>query len=107
MLWVGIPSREGVLDTTLCDKVCLWLAGALWLSPVSSTNKTDCHEITEILLKVVLSTTNLYTLKFYDSKANSDVVNRERYSIIDLYNKTSIGNNFLSFILPFLISLGF
>jgi cobalamin-dependent methionine synthase I len=25
---------------------------------VSSTNKTDCHDITEILLKVVLSTIN-------------------------------------------------
>ena len=25
---------------------------------VSSTNKTDCHGITEILLKVVLNTTN-------------------------------------------------
>jgi hypothetical protein len=24
--------------------------------PVSSTNKTDCHDITEILLKVALST---------------------------------------------------
>ena len=31
----------------------------MWFSlgtPVSSTNKTDCHEITEILLKVALST---------------------------------------------------
>jgi hypothetical protein len=31
----------------------------LWFSlglPVSSTNKTDCHDITEILLKVALST---------------------------------------------------
>ena len=31
----------------------------LWFSPgtlVSSTNKTDCHDITEILLKVVLNT---------------------------------------------------
>ena len=37
-------SFRGVLDTTLCDKVC---AG----SPVSSTNKTDRHDITEILLK--------------------------------------------------------
>jgi hypothetical protein len=30
-----------------------------WFSPdplVSSTNKTDCHDITEILLKVALST---------------------------------------------------
>jgi hypothetical protein len=32
----------------------------LWFSPgppVSSTNKTDCHDITEILLKVALNTT--------------------------------------------------
>jgi hypothetical protein len=27
-------------------------------SPVSSTNKTDCHNITEILLKVALNTIN-------------------------------------------------
>jgi hypothetical protein len=27
-----------------------------WFSPVSSTNKTDCHDITEILLKVALIT---------------------------------------------------
>jgi hypothetical protein len=31
--------------TTLCDKVCQWLP------PVSSTYKTDCHDIAEILLK--------------------------------------------------------
>jgi hypothetical protein len=32
-----------------------------WFSPgtpVSSTNKTDCHDITEILLKVALNTIN-------------------------------------------------
>jgi hypothetical protein len=29
-----------------------------WFSSVSSTNKTDCHEITEILLKVALNTIN-------------------------------------------------
>ena len=28
----------------------------LWFSLVSSTNKTDCHDITEILLKVALNT---------------------------------------------------
>jgi hypothetical protein len=27
-----------------------------WFSPVSSTNKTDRHDITEILLKVALNT---------------------------------------------------
>jgi hypothetical protein len=38
-------------NTTLCDKVCQWLAtGQCTL--VSSTNKTDRHNITEILLKV-------------------------------------------------------
>jgi hypothetical protein len=34
----------------------------LWFSPgtpVSSTNKTDCHDITEILLKVALNTITL------------------------------------------------
>jgi len=46
-------------DTTLCDKVCHWLPTGQWFSPstpVSSTNKTDRHNITEILLKVVLNT---------------------------------------------------
>ena len=31
----------------------------LWFSPVSSTNKTDCHDIAEILLKVSLNTITL------------------------------------------------
>jgi hypothetical protein len=37
-------SWRGVLDTTLCDKVCQWLAMGPWFSqgtPVSSTNKTS------------------------------------------------------------------
>ena len=49
----------GVLDTTLCDKVCQWLSTGQWFSPgtqVSSTNKTDSHDVTEIFLKVALST---------------------------------------------------
>ena len=44
--------------TTLYDKVCMWLAAGKWFSPgtpVSSTNKTDRHDITEILLKVPLN----------------------------------------------------
>jgi hypothetical protein len=51
-LWVQIPSRRGVLDTILCDKLCLWIAAGQWFSPgtpVSFTNKTDCHDIAEIL----------------------------------------------------------
>ena len=54
-------SWRGVLDTTLCDKVCQLLVAGLWFSPgtqISSTAKTDRHDITEILLKVVLNTIN-------------------------------------------------
>jgi len=51
-LRVRIPLRWGVLYTTLCDKVCQWF------SLVSSTTKTDRHDITEILLKVALNTIN-------------------------------------------------
>ena len=45
----------------LCDKICQLLATGQRFSPgtlVSSTNKTDCHDITEILLKVTLNTIN-------------------------------------------------
>ncbi len=48
----------GVLDTTLCDKICQWLVTCRWISlstPVSFINKTDRHDITEILLKVALN----------------------------------------------------
>ena len=47
------------LDTTLCDKVCQWLAAGQLCFPstlISSTNKTDHHDIAEILLKVLLNT---------------------------------------------------
>jgi hypothetical protein len=55
MLWVLILFRARCI--TLCDKVCQWLAAGWWFSPgspVSSTNKTDRHDITEILLNVAL-----------------------------------------------------
>jgi hypothetical protein len=52
ILWVRISIRARC--TTLYDKVCQWLATGRWFSPghpVSSTNKTDRNDITEILLK--------------------------------------------------------
>ena len=61
-LWVQIPPRWGLLDTTLCDEGSRWLPADQWFStgtPVSSTNKCDHHDITEILLKVVLNTITL------------------------------------------------
>ena len=51
---VDIPRNEN----NLCDKVCQWLATDRWFSPgtpVSSTNKTDRHDIPEILVKVALN----------------------------------------------------
>jgi len=66
LMWVRISIRARC--TTLCDKVCQWLATGRWFSPgppVSSTIKTDRHDITGILLKVALHTikqTNLHLL---------------------------------------------
>jgi len=68
-LLVRISLRQVVFDTTLCNKVCQWLAAGLLFSPgipISSTNKTVNHDITEILLKVMLNTINhnQSTIKF-------------------------------------------
>jgi len=66
MLWIRISIRTRC--TTLCNKVCQWLATGRWFSPdlpVSSTNKTDRHDITEILLKVALNTIKQKTNKQY------------------------------------------
>ena len=49
---------------TLCDEVCEWLSAGRWFSPgtpVSSTNQTNRYDITEILLKEVLTTTKPQT----------------------------------------------
>jgi hypothetical protein len=55
------------------DKVCQRLdAASLWFSqgtPVSFTNKTDSHKITEILLKVALS-----TIQQTNQRQNNDVM---------------------------------
>ena len=62
--WIVQPRWwRGVLHTTLCDKICQWLATGWWFSLgtlVSSTYKTDCHDITEILLNVALNTITPY-----------------------------------------------
>jgi hypothetical protein len=64
-------SRSRARYTTLCDKVCQWLATGRWFlpgTPVSSTNKIACFDIlvTEILLKVALNTINQNKLDMYD-----------------------------------------
>jgi hypothetical protein len=57
MLWVRISISARC--TALCDKVCQWHATGQRFSTgplVSSINKTDRHDITEILLKVESNT---------------------------------------------------
>ena len=53
-----------ISETFWKEAVCQWFAAGRWFSPgtpVSSTNKTDRHDITEILLKVALCTIPLTT----------------------------------------------
>jgi hypothetical protein len=66
MLWVRISIR--VRCTTLCDNVCQWLATGRGFSPgppVSSANKTDRHDITEIL------SSNKQTINLFCNKSQS------------------------------------
>ena len=56
---ISNPAHGEVFSIQHCDKVCQRLATGWWFSlgiPVSSTNKTDHHDITEILLKMALNT---------------------------------------------------
>jgi len=66
-----------------------WLWTGPWFSAdtlVSSSNKTDCHDITEILLKVVLNTINQSTTCL---KKSSICFTGEIISItIEIYNLT-------------------
>ena len=58
---------RGVLDTALSDEVCQWLSGGRWSSPstpVSSTNKTDRHDIPDILMKVALNSITITVTQF-------------------------------------------
>jgi hypothetical protein len=41
--------RRGVRDTTLCDNVRKWYAAGRWISPFSTSKKTDRHDIIDIL----------------------------------------------------------
>ena len=61
LTWVPIPLRWAVLDTTLYDKVCHWHPAGRWFSLGTgvSFNKTDRHDMSEILLKVALNTITL------------------------------------------------
>ena len=54
--WATGPLLKS-MTATLCDKGCLWLATGWWFSPGTSvsSNKIDCHNITETLLNVAFN----------------------------------------------------
>jgi hypothetical protein len=60
---------------SLCDQVCQLLATGRWFSSVSSTNKTDRHDITE-WLKVAFNTIK---------QANNDIYYRNMYKSMYLF----------------------
>ena len=56
---LSISSWRGLIETTACDKVCQWLEVCRWFSSgtlVSSTNRNDPCDITEIWFKVASNT---------------------------------------------------
>ena len=62
---LGVVFCFHLLDTTLCDKVCQWLAADRWFSPGTPFSSTD---ITEILLIVALNTKTLTPICIYKKK---------------------------------------
>ena len=67
-VWVWFLYRRGALNTTLCDKVCQWFAICRWFSPgipVSSTSKTDRHNL--IVSKVALNRIKINLILYYIS----------------------------------------
>jgi hypothetical protein len=80
--WAGFKLATLVMIGTDCigncksnyHTICQWLATGCWFSPgtlVSSNNKTKCHKITEILLKVVLYTITLTLICSYHFQVTS------------------------------------
>ena len=84
-----------IIDTDI-HKVCQRLATGQWFSPgppVFSTNKSDPHDIAEILLKVALNTTRSNTISTtYNSNVQHIcIINATHgFVIILYYNNPSI-----------------
>lgn len=84
----SIPSRY-------CDKVYLWLAVGRWLSLVSSTNKTDPLEISEILLKSALNI--IYNLPL---SAQLGPHHNEKNNLLTFYSTKDIKQRLVNACLP-------
>ena len=90
ILWVRISIRARL--STLCYKVCQWLATGRRFSPgpsVSSTNNTDSHAIAKVLLKVALNTkqTNKQSETLYQFKCQ---IRRYLFFMLQLFENISV-----------------
>jgi hypothetical protein len=100
MLWVRLPLKAR--RTTLCDKVCQRLAAGRWFSPgslVSSTNKTNRKNITEILLKVAIKLKTKPTNVVIDKNVMTNIKNicydkfKECHHIAEILLKLALNTN--------------
>ena len=76
-LWVRTLFMARCTPYNIMRKICQWLATGWWFSlgtPVSSTNKTERHDRTEILLKVTLNTITQTHLLYGMNNTNSHVI---------------------------------
>jgi hypothetical protein len=104
MIWTTTQLWRCVLDTTLCDKVRQLLATGRWFPSgtlFSSTNKTDRRDITEMLLKVALSTISLdLNQTFYESTIIRGLVLQLIHNYYSVLYKHVNVSYFLDFFFP-------
>jgi hypothetical protein len=71
----------GSYGYSLQDYVMKFVSGFLWVLRLTSTNKTDRHDITKILLKMVINTIkpkNIHNNTVVSNRVNSDHVSSFR-----------------------------
>ena len=75
--------------------VIQWLATRQWYPTVSSINKTDRHNITEILLKVALNTKPIIENSQFPSPSPRKLLSKEYYTLAEkIYPRCVCGHLF-------------
>ena len=92
MLRVRIATRTRC--TKLCDEVCRRAVGCFfWGTLISPTNKSDHHDITEILLKVALNTIKQANNSIKQDITTTKIVLPKYFAVTKIY-----ASNFNSFL---------
>ena len=76
-------------------------SGYLWLPLATSNNKTQCHEIIEILFKVELNTDNISTYIHFIRQTK-----RRKLHKYSLYNNKSSQSNMICFFICYIYQSG-